>query len=161
MASKRRNQIKMEKWKQKQNVAPVKRELTERQKIKIEKFVNKEESRAAQKELRQQNNSAWKQSVNVDQEIGNKKYTTGQRNFIRALKVIENSIDKSAEEIKKVYGSDDIEELANQFYVAELEDYTQDELNEIEEEFNKTHGYQIRIKKAVNPFSNINFLAQD
>ena len=160
MASKRRNRIKMEKWKQKQNSTSTPRKLTDKQQSKLGKFVNKEESKAAQKELRQQNQTAWKQSVSVDKEIGKRNYTEGQRNFVRALKVIENAIDKSAEEIKKVYGSDDIEELANQFYVAELEDYSQDELNEIEEEFNKTHGYQIRIKKATNPFAGIDFLGQ-
>lgn len=98
----------------------------------------------------------WKQT-DVSAEVGKRKYTEGQKNYIRALKVIEEVIGMSADAIKMKYGSDDIEELATQYYVSELNDYSEDELEEIEEEFNKTHGYNIRLAKAQNPFANIDF----
>ena len=99
----------------------------------------------------------WKKTVGVKREVGKKKYTEGQKNYIRALKVIEKALDKPAADIKAVYGSDDIEELANQYYIAELRNYTQEELVEIEKEFNKTHGYRVRLENATNPFENIDF----
>lgn len=99
----------------------------------------------------------WKKTVSVKREIGKKKYTEGQKNYIRALKVIEKALDKPAADIKAVYGSDDIEELANQYYIAELRNYSQEELVEIEKEFNKTHGYRVRLENATNPFENIDF----
>lgn len=99
----------------------------------------------------------WKKTVGVKKEVGKKKYTEGQKNYIRALKIIEKALDKPAADIKAVYGSDDIEELANQYYIAELRNYTQEELVEIEKEFNKTHGYRVRLENATNPFENIDF----
>lgn len=102
-------------------------------------------------------NKNWKESIDVSKEVGNKKYTEGQKNYIRALKVIESRLSKPAADIKAVYGSDDIEELANQYYIRELNDYTQEELDEIEKEFNKTHGYHVRLEKATNPFAGIDF----
>lgn len=98
----------------------------------------------------------WK-GIDVSQEVGTKKYTTGQKNYIRALKFIENAVGTAASYLKSQYGSDDIEELANQYYVKELSSYSQEELNQIEEEFNKTHGYHIRIKQGSNPFADIDF----
>ena len=99
----------------------------------------------------------WKKTVGVKKEVGKKKYTEGQKNYIRALKIIEKALDKPAADIKAVYGSDDIEELANQYYIAELRNYTQEELVEIEKEFNKTHGYRVRLENATNPFADIDF----
>lgn len=98
----------------------------------------------------------WR-SIDVSKEVGKKKYTEGQKNYIRALKVIESTLKKPAADIKAIYGSDDIEELANQYYIPELSSYSQEELNEIESEFNKTHGYHIRLKNAKNPFADIDF----
>ena len=102
-------------------------------------------------------NKSWKETVDVSKEVGKKNYTEGQKNYLRALKVIESRLNKPAADIKAVYGSDDIEELANQYYIRELNDYTQEELNEIEKEFNKTHGYHVRLEKATNPFAGIDF----
>lgn len=99
----------------------------------------------------------WKKTINVDKEVGKKKYTEGQKNYIRGLKIIEKALNKPAADIKAVYGSDDIEELATQYYLTELKDYTQEELTEIEKEFNKTHGYHVRIQGATNPFADIDF----
>lgn len=99
----------------------------------------------------------WKKTVDVKKEVGKKKYTEGQKNYIRALKIIEKAINKPAADIKAVYGSDDIEELATQYFLSELKDYTQEELTEIEKEFNKTHGYHVRILGATNPFAGIDF----
>lgn len=99
----------------------------------------------------------WKKTINVDKEVGKKKYTEGQKNYIRGLKIIEKALNKPAADIKAVYGSDDIEELATQYYLSELKDYTQEELIEIEKEFNKTHGYHVRILGATNPFADIDF----
>ena len=99
----------------------------------------------------------WKKTIDVEKEIGKKKYTEGQKNYIRALKIIEKALNKPAADIKAVYGSDDIEELATQYYLTELKDYTQEELVEIEKEFNKTHGYHVRILGATNPFADIDF----
>ena len=99
----------------------------------------------------------WRKAIDVSSEVGKKKYTEGQKNYIRALKVIENALDKPAADIKAVYGSDDIEELANQYYLPELGSYSKKELNEIESEFNKTHGYHVRLKNATNPFAGIDF----
>ena len=99
----------------------------------------------------------WKKIIDVEKEVGKKKYTEGQKNYIRALKIIEKALDKPAADIKAEYGSDDIEELANQYYIAELRNYTQEELDEIEKEFNKTHGYRVRLENATNPFENIDF----
>lgn len=67
------------------------------------------------------------------------------------------ALDKPAADIKAIYGSDDINELADQYYLPELGDYTQEALNEIEKEFNKTHGYHIRLQNATNPFAVIDF----
>ena len=99
----------------------------------------------------------WKKTVDVEKEVGKKKYTEGQKNYIRGLKIIEKALNKPAADIKAVYGSDDIEELATQYYLSELKDYTQEELIEIEKEFNKTHGYHVRILGATNPFADIDF----
>ena len=99
----------------------------------------------------------WKKTISIEREVGKKKYTEGQKNYIRGLKLIEKVLDKPAADIKAVYGSDDIEELANQYYIAELRNYTQEELVEIEKEFNKTHGYRVRLENATNPFENIDF----
>lgn len=99
----------------------------------------------------------WKKTIDVGKEVGKKKYTEGQKNYIRALKIIEKALNKPAADIQAVYGSDDVEELANQYYLAELKDYTQEELVEIEKEFNKTHGYHVRILGATNPFAGIDF----
>lgn len=99
----------------------------------------------------------WKKTVDVSKEVGKKKYTEGQKNYMRALKVIENALDKPAADIKAIYGSDDIEELANQYYLPELSSYSQEELSEIESEFNKTHGYHVRLENATNPFADIDF----
>ena len=101
--------------------------------------------------------TGWKKTVDVKREVGKKKYTEGQKNYIRALKTIEKALNKPAADIKAIYGSDDIEELATQYYLSELKGYTQEELNEIEKEFNKTHGYHIRIMNATNPFAGIDF----
>lgn len=103
-------------------------------------------------------NQTWKEQINVDKEIGKKKYTEGQRSYAKALKLIEERIGKAAPDIKAIYGSDDIEELANQLYIKDLEGYSQEDLKGIEEEFNSTHGYKIRIEKATNPFEGIDFL---
>lgn len=100
----------------------------------------------------------WKKR-NVDRIVGTKKWTQGQINFARAIQTIENALGNVAADIKMKYGSDDIEELANQYYVAELSGYQPDELREIEETFNQTHGYHIRLQKAVNPFKDIDFLS--
>lgn len=99
----------------------------------------------------------WRNSIDVSKEVGKKKYTEGQKNYIRALKVIENALDKPAADIKAVYGSDDIEELANQYYLPELDSYSKEEIEEIENAFNKTHGYHVRLEKATNPFADIDF----
>lgn len=99
----------------------------------------------------------WKKTINVDKEVGKKKYTEGQKNYIRALKIIEKALNKPAADIKTVYGSDDIEELATQYCLPELRDYTQEELIEVEKEFNKTHGYHVIIQNAINPFAGIDF----
>lgn len=99
----------------------------------------------------------WKNTVDVSKEVGKKKYTEGQKNYIRALKIIEGALGRAAADIKAVYGSDDIEELANQYYLPELRSYSQSELNEIESEFNKTHGYHVRLENATNPFADIDF----
>ena len=66
----------------------------------------------------------WKKTIDVEKEVGKKKYTKGQKNYIRGLKIIEKALNKPAEDIKAVYGSDDIEELATQYYLSELKDYT-------------------------------------
>lgn len=105
----------------------------------------------------EESRTRWKKTINVDKEVGKKKYTEGQKNYIRGLKIIEKALDKPAADIKAVYGSDDIEELANQYYIAELKNYTQEELVELEREFNKTHGYHVRILGATNPFADIDF----
>lgn len=99
----------------------------------------------------------WKKTIDIKKEVGKKKYTEGQKNYLKALKIIENALNKPAADIKAVYGSDDIEELATQYYLTELKDYTQEELVEIEKEFNKTHGYHVRILGATNPFAGIDF----
>lgn len=101
-------------------------------------------------------NLNWKK-IDISKEVGKKKYTEGQKNYLRALKVIENALDKPASDITSVYGSDDIEELANQYFIGDLSEYSKEELEEIEKEFNKTHGYQIRLERAVNPFADIDF----
>lgn len=106
-----------------------------------------------EKEMR----TRWKKTIDVEKEVGKKKYTEGQKNYIRGLKIIEKALNKPAADIKAVYGSDDIEELATQYYLSELKDYTQEELIEIEKEFNKTHGYHVRILNATNPFADIDF----
>lgn len=103
-------------------------------------------------------NQTWKEQINVDKEVGKKKYTEGQRNYAKALKLIEERIGKVASDIKAVYASDDIEELANNLYIKELEGYSQEDLQKIEQDFNQTHGYKIRIEKATNPFEGIDFL---
>ena len=77
-------------------------------------------------------NQGWK-GIDVSQEVGTKKYTTGQKNYIRALKFIENAVGTAASYLKSQYGSDHFEELANQYYVKELSSYSQEELNQIEE----------------------------
>lgn len=105
----------------------------------------------------QETGTRWKKIINVDKEVGKKKYTEGQKNYIRALKIIEKALNKPAEDIKIEYGSDDIEELATQYYLAELKDYTEEELAEIEKKFNETHGYHVRILNAKNPFADIDF----
>lgn len=102
------------------------------------------------------NGKEWK-AIDVSKEVGKKNYTEGQKNYIRALKFIEDTIGKAAADLKAEYGSDDIEELAQEYYIRDLDQYSEEELKEIEEEFNKTHGYQVKIKKAVNPFANIDF----
>lgn len=102
-------------------------------------------------------NRSWKEAIDVSKEVGKKNYTEGQKNYLKALKVIESRISKTAADIKAIYGSDDIEELANQYYIRELNDYTQEELDQIETEFNKTHGYHVRLERATNPFADIDF----
>ena len=77
---------------------------------------------------------------------------------MRAIKTIEDKLGNVAADIKLAYGSDDIVELANQYYISELSNYSEEDLRSIEREFNKTHGYRVRIEKAVNPFTNIDFL---
>lgn len=104
------------------------------------------------------NKEAWK-NLNVNGIIGKKNYTEGQKNYVRAIQTIENRLGKVAADLKLKYGSDDIEELANQYYIAGLSSYSEDELRAIETEFNKTHGYQVRLEKATNPFANIDFLS--
>lgn len=103
-------------------------------------------------------NQTWKKQINVDTEIGKKNYTEGQRSYAKALKLIEERIGKAAPDIKAIYGSDDIEELADQLYIKDLQGYNQEDLQKIEEEFNQTHGYKIKIEKATNPFEGIDFL---
>ena len=100
----------------------------------------------------------WKKR-NIDRIVGTKKWTQGQKNFARAILTIENALGNVAADLKMKYGSDDIEELANQYYIAELSGYQPEELREIEETFNQTHGYHIRLQKAVNPFKDIDFLS--
>lgn len=99
----------------------------------------------------------WRTAIDVSKEVGKKKYTKGQKDYIRALKVIEETLKIPAADIKTKYGSDDIEELANQYYNSDLADYSQEELDLIEKEFNLTHGYHIRLEKATNPFVGIDF----
>lgn len=99
----------------------------------------------------------WRNTIDVSKEVGKKKYTEGQKNYIRALKIIEGALGRAPADIKAVYGSDDIEELANQYYLPELRSYSQSELDEIESEFNKTHGYHVRLENATNPFADIDF----
>lgn len=117
-----------------------------------------QERRQAKKAWKQEvNKTAWKRRISVDKEVGKKRYTEGQKNYMRALKVIEKALDKPATDIAATYGSDDIEELANQYYMPELQSYSKEELSNIEKEFNKTHGYHIRIKQGSNPFAGIDF----
>ena len=106
--------------------------------------------------IRKYSSQSWKKRK-VD--IGKKKYTEGQKNFLRAIDLIEEKLGSVAADLKMKYGSDDIEELANQYYVSELSSYSEEELRGIEKEFNKTHGYRIRLQKAENPFAGIDFLS--
>lgn len=101
--------------------------------------------------------SGWKRR-NVSAEVGKKKYTEGQKDYIRALKTIEDKLGVAADTLKMKYGSDDIEELANQYYISDLSDFSDSQIKEIESEFNKTHGYKVRLEKATNPFKDIDFL---
>ena len=98
----------------------------------------------------------WR-DIDISNVVGKKNWTEGQKEFARAIKTIEETLGPAAADIKMKYGSDDIVELANEFYVADLAGYSEDELEELEEEFNQTHGYAIRIKQAKNPFENIDF----
>lgn len=100
----------------------------------------------------------WK-NLNIKEELGNRKYTEGQKNYMRAIKTIESRLGKVAADLKMKYGSDDIEELANEYYIRELDEYSPEELKQIEEDFNKTHGYHIRLENATNPFADIDFLS--
>ena len=102
--------------------------------------------------------SGWK-TIDIKDEIGNRKYTEGQKNYARAIKTIESRLGKVAADLKMKYGSDDIEELANEYYIRELDEYSPEELKQIEEDFNKTHGYHIRLENATNPYSGIDFLS--
>lgn len=102
--------------------------------------------------------SGWK-TIDIKEELGNRKYTEGQKNYMRAIKTIESRLGKVAADLKMKYGSDDIEELANEYYIKELGEYSQEELKQIEEDFNKTHGYHIRLENATNPYSGIDFLS--
>lgn len=99
----------------------------------------------------------WRK-IDISDVIGKKNWTEGQKEFARAIRTIERALGPVASEIKTKYGSDDIVELANEFYVADLAGYSQEDLLEIEEQFNETHGYAIRIKQAKNPFQDIDFL---
>ena len=98
----------------------------------------------------------WR-DVNISDVVGKKNWTEGQKEFARAIKTIEQTLGSAAADIKMKYGSDDIVELANEFYVADLAGYSEEELEELEEQYNQTHGYAIRIKQAKNPFENIDF----
>ena len=100
---------------------------------------------------------AWR-DIDISDVVGKKNWTEGQKEFARAIRTIERALGPVAADIKKKYGSDDIVELANEFYVADLAGYSEEDLLEIEEQFNETHGYTIRIKQAKNPFQNIDFL---
>lgn len=99
----------------------------------------------------------WKKEIDVSKEVGKKKYTQGQKDYIKALKLIEEKIGPAASALEYKYGSDDIEELANQYYMGELNGLSPDQIKTIEEDFNKTHGYQVRIEKGSNPFAGIDF----
>lgn len=112
------------------------------------------------KKLSGLNKEGWK-NLDINKEIGKKKYTEGQKNYVRAIKTIENRLGKVAADLKMKYGSDDIEELANEYYIRELDEYeySPEELKQIEEDFNKTHGYHIRLENATNPYSGIDFLS--
>ena len=103
------------------------------------------------------NPGGWRKR-DVSKDVGKKNYTEGQKNYMRAIKTIEDKLGNVAADIKLAYGSDDIVELANQYYISELSNYSEEDLRNIEREFNKTHGYRVRIEKAVNPFTNIDFL---
>lgn len=98
----------------------------------------------------------WR-DLDISDVVGKKNWTEGQKEFARAFRTIEQTLGPAAADIKMKYGSDDIVELANEFYVADLAGYSEEELEEIEEQFNQTHGYAIRIKQAKNPFENIDF----
>lgn len=110
------------------------------------------------KKLSGLNKEGWK-NLDVNKEVGKKKYTEGQKNYMRAIKTIESRLGKVAADLKMKYGSDDIEELANEYYIRELDEYSPEELKQIEEDFNKTHGYHIRLENATNPYSGIDFLS--
>lgn len=107
--------------------------------------------------IRRYNPGGWR-SRDISKDVGKKNYTEGQKNYMRAIKTIEDRLGNIAADLKLAYGSDDIIELADQYYISELSDYSEEELRDIEREFSKTHGYKIRIEKAVNPFSGIDFL---
>lgn len=98
----------------------------------------------------------WRET-DISNVVGKKNWTEGQKEYARAIKTIEQTLGSAAADIKMKYGSDDIVELANEFYVADLAGYSEEELSEIEEEYNKTHGYAIRIQRGSNPFENIDF----
>lgn len=132
----------MKKAREKENIANTLRALKDGEKIRV----NGKTYEAGK----------WR-NTNISDVLGKKNWTEGQKEFARAIKAIEQTLGSAAADIKIKYGSDDIVELANEFYVADLAGYSEDELEALEEQYNQTHGYAIRIKQAKNPFENIDF----
>lgn len=133
----------MKKARERQNIANTLRALKEGEKIRVNG--------------RTYEAKGWK-STDVSKKVGKRKWVESQINYARAIEAIEAKLGKVSDYIRMNYGSDDVEELANQYWVAELSDYTPEELRAIEEEFSKTHGFGVRLEKAENPFTKIDFL---
>lgn len=133
----------MKKARERQNIANTLRALKEGEKIRVNG--------------RTYEAGKWR-DTDISDVVGKKNWTEGQKEFASAIRTIEQTLGPAATDIKKKYGSDDIVELANEFYVADLTGYSEEDLLAIEEQFNETHGYAIRIKQAKNPFENIDFL---
>ena len=104
----------------------------------------------------------WRTQVNTDVSeflaTKGKNYTQGQKDFVREMRIIEAALGDFAEKVKTLYSSDDIEELANQFYVKLDEGLSDEELLDLEAKFRETHSIDLKIKRAKNPFKGIDFL---